>query len=517
MLILFSILILLITSLAIGVMQMLKLRFAFQWLIVASGTMAAWLFVVLTGLDLPQTIPLVTWQPENLFPTWPTLLVDKLSWPYALVLATLALAVILTDIVSAQGANWKAWMSNMVLTALGMLVVLAGNPLTLMLAWVAIDLMVLLVLLGRVNQSASRERLVVAFSACAFASMLVIIAEVLSASQGQALTFTNITNEASVVLLLAAGLRLGVLPLHIPFLQENQLERGFGTISRLVPVAAGLILLGRITISQQPEHLVPIFLGLAALAAVYSSVTWVLAKDELEGCPAWIVGMASLSFAAAVQGQAMSSLSWGLSGLLGGGLLFLFSIRNRWLIWFPLVGIMAVSALPYTPNWNGAQLYSGSYHVLLFPFILAHSLLLVGFARHALRPSVQPERIERWVWFIYPLGLVLILATLFFLGFWMSPPAQSVPLEGWFAGLVSLGLAGLIIYWGRRRKDIPPDWAMVLISIFSLRWLYRIIWSIYRYLSKILSTFTKLLEGEGGVLWAILLLGLLFSIISRLS
>lgn len=517
MLILFAILILLITSVGMLVGQVMKLRFALQWLIAAIGTLGSWSLVVVTGLELPQTIPLITWQPENLFRTSPILLADQISWPYALVLVTLVLAAILTETVNAPTVDVKSWISILIFTAFGLLAVLAGNPLTLLLAWMAIDLLELLILLSQLNQSSLRERVVFAFSARAFSSILVIMAAVLSANGGQTLTFTNISNEANVALLLAAGLRLGVLPLHIPLLKHLPLERGLGTVSRSLPAAAGLILLARITITQEPDYLLLIILGFAALAAIYSGITWLLAKDEIDGRPAWIVGIASLSLAAAVQGQTMASLSWGLSGLLGGGLLFLFSIRTRFLIWIPLVGLMGISALPYTPNWNGAQLYAGTFHVLLIPFLVANALLLVGFARHSLRPGIKLEGVERWIWFIYPLGLMFLLGTLFSLGLSMSPPPESVQLQGWLAGVVVLVLAGLIFLWGNRWKDIPPDWAKVINSILSLQWLYQVIWAGYRYLSRILGIFTKLLEGEGGVLWAILLLGLLFSLISWLS
>lgn len=498
-------------------MRLVRPRFAFHWIIAASGTLAAWPLAIVAGLELPQIIPLSTWQPENLFPTSPTLLVDRFSWAYALALTTLVLAVMLTDVVRAAEADWKDWTSCLVLTAIGIFAVMAGNPLTLLLAWMAIDVVELLVVLSKVKKSALREWVIVAFSARTFGSLLVILAAILAAAQGQALTFSNLLVEANGVLLLAAGFRLGVLPLHIPLLQSLPLKRGLGTISRVVPVAATLILLARIAANQHISSLIPVFLGFAALAAIYSGVTWLLARDELDGRPAWFVGMASLSLAAAVQGQAMASLSWGLSGILGGGLLFLFSTRNKWLVWFPLVGMIAIIGLPFTPNWNGAQLFSGRFNLLLLPLFVAHALLLVGFTRHVLRSEPNLNGVEKWIWFIYPLGLSSLLVTLFTLGYWMSPPSQIVPIQGWFTGLASLGLAGLLVALGRRWKNTSPGWVVVLQSLLSLNWLYRIIWGIYRLISRLLGTFTKLLEGEGGVLWALLLLGLIFSLLSRLN
>jgi hypothetical protein len=51
-------------------------------------------------------------------------------------------------------------------------------------------------------------------------------------------------------LLLAAGLRLGVLPLHLPYASEAAIRRGFGSALRLISAGSSLILLARIPTCQ---------------------------------------------------------------------------------------------------------------------------------------------------------------------------------------------------------------------------------------------------------------------------
>jgi hypothetical protein len=517
MLILFTILILLLTSIAMVVVQIVKLRFAFHWFIAASGALAAWSLVIIAGSDLPQIVPLVTWQPQELLSVSPTLLLDRFSWSYAQALVTLLVAVILTGTIRVTNVDWLSWISHPVLIALGIFAVVAGNLITLLLAWMALDFFELVVLLSRINQSNLREKVVVTFSARTFSSLLVILAAILATAQGQDLSFTNIPDQPSIVLLLAAGFRLGVIPIYIPFMRAFPSSPGMGTILQLSAAAAGLFLLVRIAPNLQNTNLTTIFIGLASIATVYSGITWLFAKNESEGRPAWIVGMASLSLASAAQGQAMASLSWGLSGLLGGGLLFLFSKRNRWVIWLPLVGLMAISALPYTPNWNGAILFSGPINVFYIPLLFGHSLLLLGYARHALRTQIEFEEDERWSQIIYPLGLLLLLGTLFSLGLLISPAIQAVPLLGWFAGAIGLGIAALLFKSSSGWKDIPPAWVVVINSIISFQWLYKSLWTIYRSITRMIGVFTRLLEGEGGVLWAVLLMGLLYSLLTRLN
>ena len=53
--------------------------------------------------------------------------VDAFSWPFAIALGTIALAVILTDIGRSEEADWYSWASSLALAALGLVAVLAGN------------------------------------------------------------------------------------------------------------------------------------------------------------------------------------------------------------------------------------------------------------------------------------------------------------------------------------------------------------------------------------------------------
>ena len=140
LLLLVPILILIITPLIMLIIRILQPDFTFFWLIAALGALATWPAVLLLRLRIPESITLVTWKPEQILPVSPTLLLDSISWPFAMALATLVLAVILTDVTRVPDVNWSAWASSLAISAISMLAVFAGNPLTLILAWGAIDL-----------------------------------------------------------------------------------------------------------------------------------------------------------------------------------------------------------------------------------------------------------------------------------------------------------------------------------------------------------------------------------------
>lgn len=518
MLVIAVILLLLITATIILLLRVLLPEFVYHWLIAVAGALIAWVVMLVIGSQIPLNLELVSWSPESLFPESPALLVDRLSWPFGVALVTLVIGVIFTDVARAVEADWSSWAGTLVLGALGLFAVLAGNPLTLLMAWMAIDLAELLILLAQVNQSDLRERVVVAFSARVFGTLLLIAAIMVAAAQGERLGFESISARASLILFLAAGLRLGILPLHVPFFQELRIRRGLGTATRLVPAASSLILLVRtadgLSAPLEPNYLSGL-LGLAALAGLFGGLAWFLAEDELDGRPSWILGMASLSVAAAARAQPLASLAWGLSALFSGGLLFLTSLRDRRLLWILLFGLIGFSALPYTPAWMGAALFSAPFHSFTIVFFLNLSLLLAGYARHALQPGPGFEEVERWVWLVYPLGLLLLPLTHFPIGWWISSAPIPASLLSWIIGPISIAVTTLIMFFAHRFWYRTSGLIDFLKNVLSLNWLYRLLWVTYRYLARISAFFSSVLEGEGGVLWAFLILVLLLSILGR--
>src|SRR5690606_31770558 len=100
--------------------------------------------------------------------------------------------------------------------------------------------------------------------------------------------FRSASPQAGLYLLLAAGLRVGVLPLHLPYAGESVLRRGVGTALRAITAASSLILLARIPAGSIAPQYAPYLLMFTALAAVYGGWMWLRAPDELTGRPYWL-------------------------------------------------------------------------------------------------------------------------------------------------------------------------------------------------------------------------------------
>ena len=574
MLILLTIFLFIFTPLAMLILHWVRPKLSIQGFFAVLALLIAWPMVFLARSDTQHVITLLQWKPESLFPISPSLLIDNISWYFALALTSLSLTVVITSLAqfgqspkldqlptqkiiqvnedtntieggisssepptAIEGGltpDWLLWASILALTSLGLVGVTAGNMLTLLLAWAALDIIKLIILLDQLSQSRTRERIILAFSAKMAGTVTVLMAGIIFWTQGASLSFDAISQPLSTYLILAAGLRLGVLPLHLPFPQGLPIRRGLGTVLRLVPAASSYILLVRVSYVGVTGTVTPYLLSLAILAGLYATVNWLGAKDELNGRPYWILGTASLAIISAILHHPAACLAWSIASLLSGSLIFSMSLRHRKLIPLIVLGVVNLSAIPFSPTWQGTELYQFSsyvpvnlivYSLFSIFFLLIQSFLLAGFVRHLLRgifpiSDVTPEHIERWVWFLYPIGLILIELIHVVIGYWLYPNLNAVPLSGWIIGPLALIITGLILYINWR---YPRSFSYLSRSIntsfwnnlLSLNWLYRLLWKLFRTSSKLFTLISTILEGDGGILWALVLFALIFVFLQR--
>jgi hypothetical protein len=530
MIILVAILILLSASLLMQGMRLLRRRTPYLWMIRAAATLLAWLLILLSRWRIPlgsaTVIPLVTWEPDILFPISPALLVDDLSWIFALALGTLALAGILTDAgrersAGAPEGTQEGWAASMTLTALAILAVMAGNLLTLLITWAAVDLAELLIWLGKTRRRSDSERVAIAFSTRVAGVLTVIAAGIYANASGSLSGFSASNPEIGLILLIAVGLRLGLLPPNAP-LPNNLSPGGPELVLRLAPAAASLALLPRIQIADVTPALHNLTLLLAGLAIAHASLSWIDAPTPQQGLPFWIMGLAGLGLIAALKGQPGASLVWAVGVLLPGGLIVLYHSHHRRLAVLFLIAAISLTMLPFTPTWPGVRTYNTPPTGTNLILLSLQSLLWVGYVRHSLDLEPRLSAAEHWVWLIYPMGLVLILFTYLWIGWWGLRGAGAVFAKppSWIESWPAFGcgaIAAVLLALRRRSRASSSRLLMKVQHIVSISWLYRSIWGGYHLLRRIFSWLDLLLEGQAGLLWALLLLVLLFSLITQIG
>src|SRR4026207_215264 len=138
MFILITVVTLLSSALILLVLRFAAPTFRYNWLIATGGAFLGWISVFLWQTKMPIALQFPAWQPALLFSQSPTFVADGIAWAFAISITTLCLAIILTAVVRSHFPRVINWMGTLILTLLGLLAVVADNPLTLVLIWAAI-------------------------------------------------------------------------------------------------------------------------------------------------------------------------------------------------------------------------------------------------------------------------------------------------------------------------------------------------------------------------------------------
>jgi hypothetical protein len=526
MLVLLPVALAFVGAFAILILQRLRPSYGDSWLVALGVSLVVWGLVLALRWQENAAISLSMWWPVNRT-AFLTFQADRISWMYAFSLASLGMAAALTAAVRLRyEITSMVWAETLLLQGAGLLVVLSGSFTTLIFVWTLIDIVELLVMLANVRQASLRQSAVLSFMFSMTGTFMMVWATIRSQAFGTPLNMTNIIPEVGLLLILAVGLRLGVVPLHLPYGEEPRLRRGLGTIVRLSAAASSLVVLARLPMQAIPDRWHTFMLVFAALAAVYGGAMWATAKNEIDGRPYLLISVAGMAFACVIQGNPIASIAWGVGLILYGGLIFLASIHHLPVYIIAILGVVGFSGLPFTPSANGwTGLIAAQFSVFSVFFILAHALLLMGYLRHALCPAGEVEGLERWAKIIYPGGLGGLVAVGWVIA--LFGQAGGLTMGVWWASVPAAVLAG-VGWWfvsrtGLRQEETEGEGWFAIVAkpvghwvgvVFGLNWLYRSLFFLYRILQRMVNFFSLLLEGQGGMLWALLLLALLGTLIA---
>jgi hypothetical protein len=512
-----SIALLILTALVMLVLRLTREDFGYQWLIAASGALIAWMMILLTGINLPVNLQISAWELNSAYPNSISLSADQFSWPFALGLGTLILATLLSDVVRAYDLDWSNWASSLLITSFGLIGVLSENLLTFILTWTAFDLLNLILLLPQLESGKSRRQAVLVYFMRLLGTASVLIAGVISVNENNSFLLERVSPNAIIFIVLAAGFRLGSIPVDSP-LQDNPIRRrSLGTVMSLASAAIVIVFLVRIASALDnvdlPANLSGLLFGLFGLLSLLSTGAWLLAKDEIDGKHFWVSGIGAIVLAAVLRAQPEASMAWGLAMLFSGGLIFLASVRSRISMWISWLGLIGISTLPFTPAWSGLALFSPPLNLAMILYFAAIVLLIWGYARHSAEIKKEPEGLERWIKVVYPIGLLIIPVLQIGLGLYYRPAISEVPLIGWVSGVVIGTLSFLGFFWQRRGGKIPQSLADQIRAFLDFGWFYTILRIIFDYVARFIVFISNILEGEGGILWALLWIVLFLAIL----
>jgi len=485
------------------------------WLVNLSGPLLAWLSLLFLWAELPLRHSMTYWHLStgpNFDLVWS---LDAKSWPLLFGIASLLFAYYLSNVRTLSERSVSTWLPGAAIVASSLFAVISGNLLTLLLSWMLLDLLVLVYHLSTDQEPESIRRSMNSFAATLVGNMLLLWA-IAAYSGPSGLPIDQFPPDIYLLLIMSAGIRLGVLPLNPFVLVSSESSRGSSIHIRLAQVAASMALLVRIE-SSLTEFAFPLT-ALVLVATLFGSVKYLSAKSADDTLSYWIVTLAGFVLVAAINGQSGAALSWTLVLILGGTYLFLSRVQplNRWvtLLW----GLSLLSVFPFGPNFAGSAILTYSGSVLSYAFFIPASLMVIAWSRKALNSSIESVILERWEAILNRSGMAFLILSHISLGLGLAPVLKLSPtlLSVWpFFALLVLA-AALWVPTGRPVQFTSKQAANIE-EVFSFRWFYR--WGdfVLKQAAAILRFTGSLLEGRAGVLWALLLVALLLSLISQLN
>ena len=500
---------------ALAILRVVQPRFRHDWLLAIAATSAAWLSVLLWVPRLPIGLLVPLWQSTGSLNSFATFMVSTASWPYALGLVSVALAVVLTAPARPNFPSPSSWTLCLCIAGLGVLAVAAEGPLTLVLFWAGLDLVEAGVLLARAEKQSSSRQVPYAFTVRLGSMALVLFALVLGDTVETGAGFGEIQGPGALLLPGAALLRLAAFAVPWPRSLSSPAIDEVGTILHFAAGASAIAFLSQMRPEAQGNA--PGLLVVCLVAALYASWMWLRAPDSQSGRPLWILGTGSLAVAAALRGNPIGATGWGVGMLLAGSSLFLAAIPERWMNRALLLGLWMCSSMPVTVT-AAAWVDGGGVSDWIVPgFLIAQAMLLAGLFHRALRPDIGTSpRIEvAALGAIYRAGISLPMAVGILLGIWGWPGAFQ--LGSPLAGAAVIFLVAALVWAKRRFSTLNP----VLDQWFAPAWprgssfiegeLNRLEAGFQRAAGAI----TRTIEGEAGIMWSILFLVLFVSLISK--
>ncbi|MEJ5239857.1 MAG: hypothetical protein WHS87_01500 [Anaerolineales bacterium] len=494
---------LLLTWLAILFISQVPRPARYAWLVALVGTFLSWgsLFVVYFFLPLMLEVPV-----------WGTLseaLVfrgDEISWVYAVVLLSVTLAVLLSDLPNEVLRRPLIAFGVLILAWVGILASFSATPLTLVFLWAAIDLSEWGAQVRSTSSAQAVRSLTFGLTLRILGLLLLLWTGILSAAQGLPLRPGEVASQLAPYLALAVAFRLGVLPLHLPYPQESLLRRGFGTQLRVVSVASALVLLDYL-----PQITPPLLWWFAVpilITAILAAWNWLMAADALDGRVFWMIAGGGMAVLAAVLGDRNGSLAWGVMTLCAGSLLFLWALDHPFLRFLALIGWWTLSGLPYSLLSESAQ---EAYPWSLRLGVWAVQILLgLGYLVHWQRKRPLWKEQPAWMRNPHFVAMILLSALLVILGFWRSTSLW----QGMLALLPAAVTWALFLLRRRLPFGRPPraHW----IRPPALTWMRlseKVLGFFYRLLEIVLRGLNGLLEGASGLLWSLLVLMALINLL----
>jgi hypothetical protein len=472
-----------------------------------------WVVCLVLSTSVGSSTSLSVWRPEDLFASRLQLTFDATGWQLTYAAVTVYLSLALTQAARPGTTTIGTRVILPLYAGLGVAAMLAGNLLTVAITWATLDLLTFIFLMSATTDEDAIPGIITRLSMDGLSVITVLAAAAASWGSGKANTaFGEISTPLSAGLIAFAGLiRLGMFPLHFSLPKVPRARRGLGTMIRLMPPAIVLAVLARQFASGFPGELVPWLSVAGAIGAVVGGSRWALSEDPMQGRPFFVLAIASTGVLAAgldPGGTGEILANTGTMILLVGCAFSLAEIHSPAHRIWPIAAAVIVLGAPLTLG----GVLTGALAVGIAGIGTAVLAVLggiglaavgIGVISGATSPQTNWPIGESLVRIVYGLGISLPVLVAIGMGLQL-PEARSM-----IGGLFFLGV-GIAAVLGRfALRGLPHRYrelgrrAMARLDPGSL---YRGASTAYVGVLRFVRSVAAPLEGQGGMLWLLVVL-----------
>lgn len=502
-------------------LQAIKLSVRNTWFVCLGVSFVLWVMLLVVPIDIYKQVNIGAWLPFSQIFSQLSFQLDHAGFFVIFCLMTTLIAVIISAVGRLQQTKPSSWIGYMFICSLGILAIIANDPLSLVLAWSILDIFELIININLQKNLKNPQSELLNYGLHILSTLLLLWAFITGSQRGNLVNVITEPNPSGILVFMAAILRLGIFPINSVDSFDTQNNRGLGTLTGIVAPASGLVLLTRIPINSFIAFHSNVVEIIVLPLMIYSAIRWLCAKDEIQGRRYWMAAWGGFLVICALEGALASLLGWGAVMLMLGSVLFLYSFRANYLVWIPVIGIVCMIGLPFTITQEVWSKLVQKFQFVSILLLIIQSILLIGGLHHIFKKHNRSETIEKLIQLIYGLGLFFPVIGSYFL-LWKTR-ASFVLLSNWWIAFFPLGMAVfgtlILVLFKQRisekisRNDQINAFSTRISGFFNFHWLSKFFSWFFRLVGLFPGFISGILEGEGGILWAILLLALLISLL----
>jgi len=501
---------LLATALIIYLFSRYRPGFRFNWIIGVFGTLFSLVLTIYWKYHIPATFEIIKIQFTNsTYPTY-TWLIDSTSLPIILVMVMLAVTIL---VIKNEKPDFYQLSWNLLLIGLGIFASSSSNPYTVAATWSSLTLVEILMTQPHKEKVDHNSTFLLGMRL--FELFLILWASVISRVTNGLDNFRNIGLNAGIFLILACVLRIGLFPT----LFEKSIKHSGVNSSltfRMVCVAASFSLLARVLSGMTRSIWEIVLIVLIGLLTVLMGILALFATGHNSGRKLRLIGFGALALITILLNNPLGTAILGATYILIELFIHIFNPVKSipFLVEISLL-FLYLTGLPFSTTFRIWNNQSGVSNLWLIPCLVGYIILLAGIFKQyryiSIRSIGMPQSPGQNRRFTF---LELSVIPLYMLIIGYSRISTKITGFQWGIGVAISILTIILFLVSPKLIDIQPRFRSFKID--SLQNIFTETTSkLFQTLSKLVHLFTSILEGDGGVLWSIVILVLFISLLTR--